>query len=165
MEASLSPNTRRAYSAALRRLTLGSTAAPLEDVTLAGGRGVLPGRPGRRAEPGPENGTARGPRRLPADGRRFVAAAKRGRSGRRTAAPSSAACQQRRRRASPRTSPSSAVASDAVIVGRRSGNSKGLGRAAARRGTRLVGRSGAQRTPRPWPSALGSRDGEGSWVG
>ena len=102
-------------------------------------------------EPSPDRGTdGPGPRRLPADRRRFVAAAKRGRSGRRTAPPSSAARQQRRRRASPRT-----VALERGRLGRGGRRSpvqqlEGVWRAVARRGgaaCRGAHRGRAQRTP------------------
>ena len=83
--ASVSPNTRRAYSGALRRLDAWLAGRALEDATLAGylaelheqgraplervdggGRGALPGSPRRRAEPcRGTNGP--GPRGLPAD--------------------------------------------------------------------------------------------------
>ena len=86
-EAFISPNTRQAYSGALRRPRRRARrpAARERDVGLlprraprprpgagerldGGGRGVLPGPPHRRAEPG--RGTnGPGPRRLPADRR------------------------------------------------------------------------------------------------
>ena len=86
-ESSISPNTRRAYSGVLGRLDAWLDGRPLADATLAaylaelhdqgpgdgergdgGGRGVLPGPPRRRPDPGRETDSP-GPRRLPADGR------------------------------------------------------------------------------------------------
>ena len=131
-EASLSPNTRRAYAGALRRLDAWLAGRPLEDATLAAyvaelhdqGRapasaatavagGVLPGPPRRRAQFRPGNGR---PGFWPATGGPppIAAAARRGRSGPQTSPPSSPPATARGAAAaasSPTPSPASAAAS------------------------------------------------------
>ena len=131
-EASISPNTRRAYSGALRRLDAWLDGRPLEDATLAAYLGELhdqgrapasaatavaarrasgPASPASRPRPGngqPGSSPATGGRPAVEDG------GKRGRSGRRTSRPSSPPATGREvaaAAASPRRSPSTAAAS------------------------------------------------------
>ena len=131
-EASISPNTRRAYSGALRRLDAWLDGRRLEDATLAAylaelhdlGRAPASASTAVAAacfrarlahEPSPAGErTARVLGRLPADRRQTAAAGRRGGSGRRTWPPSSPPATSRGGAAaasSPTPSPASAAAS------------------------------------------------------